>query len=57
MRLLTGSEQAAEDINANFSTKLAYCPLAERGVLNESQSSRVWGTEKARALVSEGSHR
>lgn len=57
MRLLIGSEQVVEDINVNFFIKLVYCFLVERGVLNELQSSRVWGIEKVRVLVSEGSYR
>lgn len=42
MHMLTGDEESMADINANLSTKLAHCHLAESRVLNESQSSYVW---------------
>ena len=55
--MLTTGKESIADINADFSTKLAHCQLAESRVLNESQSSYVLVTKRARALFSEGSDR
>lgn len=48
MHMLTTGKESIADINANFSTRLAQCHLAESRVLNESQSSYVLGTKRAR---------